>query len=59
MQIGHDEALIQAVSEKNVMLMVEQIKQRSSVLNNLYQLGKIGIVGGMYDIETGKVIFYE
>ncbi|MCX7077712.1 MAG: hypothetical protein NTZ45_13310 [Methylococcales bacterium] len=41
------------------MLMVEQIKQRSSVLNNLYQLGKIGIVGGMYDIETGKVIFYE
>jgi carbonic anhydrase len=59
MQIGHDEALIQAVSEKNVMPMVEQIKQRSSVLNNLYQLGKIGIVGGMYDIETGKVIFYE
>jgi carbonic anhydrase len=59
MQIGHDEALIQAVSEKNVMLMVEQIKQRSPVLNNLYQLGKIGIVGGMYDIETGKVIFYE
>ena len=38
--------------------MVEQIKQRSPVLNNLYQLGKIDIVGGMYDIETGKVTFY-
>ncbi|MEN9756223.1 MAG: hypothetical protein RL755_410 [Pseudomonadota bacterium] len=59
MQIGHNEMLIQAVSEKNVMLMVEQIKQRSSLLNNLYQLGKIDIVGGMYDIETGKVTFYE
>jgi MFS superfamily sulfate permease-like transporter len=58
-QIGHNEMLIQAVSEKNVMLMVEQIKQRSSLLNNLYQLGKIDIVGGMYDIETGKVTFYE
>jgi carbonic anhydrase len=58
-QIGHNEMLIQAVSEKNVMLMVEQIKQRSSLLNNLYQLGKIDIVGGMHDIETGKVTFYE
>lgn len=57
--IGHDAALIQAVSEKNVMLMVEQVKQRSPLLNNLYQQGKIDIVGGMYDIETGRVSFYD
>ena len=57
-EIGHDEQLIQAVSEKNVRLMVEQIKQRSVVLTNLLQAGKIDIVGGMYDIETGKVSFY-
>lgn len=59
MAIGNDEALIQDVSEQNVMFMVKQVKQRSPLLNNLYQLGKIGIVGGMYDIETGKVTFYE
>ncbi len=58
-QIDHNATLIQAVAEKNVMLMVEQVKQRSPLLNNLYQLGKIGIVGAMYDIETGKVSFYD
>ncbi|MDD2863674.1 MAG: carbonic anhydrase family protein [Methylococcales bacterium] len=57
-EIGHDEQLIQEVSEKNVRLMVEQIKQRSVVLTNLLQAEKIDIVGGMYDIETGKVSFY-
>lgn len=57
-EIGHDEQLIQEVSEKNVLLMVEQIKRRSVVLTNLLQAGKIDIVGGMYNIETGKVSFY-
>jgi carbonic anhydrase len=58
-EIGHDDNLIQAVADKNVQLMVEQIKQRSRVLYDLFQAGKIDIVGGMYDIETGKVTFYD
>ena len=58
-EIGHNEVLIQKVADKNVMLAVEQIKQRSRVLNDLLQAGKIDIVGGMYDIETGQVEFYE
>jgi carbonic anhydrase len=57
--IGNDDVLIQAVSKENVMLMVKQVKQRSPLLNNLYQLGKIDIVGAMYDIETGRVSFYD
>ena len=56
--IGHNDDLIQQVADKNVLLMVEQIKQRSRVLNDLLQAGKIDIVGGMYDVETGKVQFY-
>ncbi len=58
-EIGHNDDLIQAVANKNVQLMVEQIKQRSIVLNKLWQMKKIDIVGGMYDVETGKVEFYE
>ncbi len=58
-KIGHDDALIQKVAERNVELMVAQIKQRSSLLNDLLQRGTIGIVGGMYDVETGKVQFYS
>jgi len=57
-EIGHNHDLIQQVADKNVQLMVEQIKQRSRVLNELLQKGKIDIVGGMYDVETGKVQFY-
>lgn len=58
-EIGGDAELVEEVSAKNVQLMVEQIKQRSAVLANLLETGKIDIVGGMYDIETGKVQFYE
>ena len=58
-EIGHDNVLIQKVAERNVELMVAQIKQRSRVLNDLLQRGTIGIVGGMYDVETGEVQFYS
>lgn len=55
--IKNDYDLIQKVADENVRLMVTQIKQRSQVLNQLLVQGKIDIVGGMYDIETGKVEF--
>ena len=58
-KIGDNDELIQKVAERNVELMVAQIKQRSPLLNDLLQRGTIGIVGGMYDVETGKVQFYS
>ncbi|MDD5229533.1 MAG: carbonic anhydrase family protein [Methylococcales bacterium] len=58
-EIGHNDTLIQQVADKNVRFMVEQIKQRSRLLNDLLQNGSIDIVGGMYDVETGKVQFYS
>jgi len=51
--------LVQQVAERNVELMVEQIKKQSPVLKVLAEAGEIGIVGGMYDIESGQVTFYE
>lgn len=54
---GNDE-LVQKVADKNVQLTVEQIKSKSPLLNAMLQSGEIGIAGGMYDIETGKVKFY-
>ncbi|NOR81246.1 MAG: carbonic anhydrase [Methyloprofundus sp.] len=47
------------VAERNVEIMVEQIKQRSGVLGGMEAGGQIGVVGAMYDIETGKVEFYN
>ena len=51
--------LEEQVAERNVELMVEQVKQRSEVLTELEATGEIGIVGAMYNIETGIVEFYN
>ena len=50
---------VEEVSKDNVMHGIEEIKQKSTVLKEMIDKGEIGIVGGMYDIETGKVTFYE
>jgi carbonic anhydrase len=46
------------VSEANVKLVIQQIRERSHVLREMLDQGQIGIVGGMYDLKTGKVQFY-
>jgi MFS superfamily sulfate permease-like transporter len=54
-----EEQIIQKIAEENVRLTAAEITQRSSVLAELVDTGDIAIVGGMYDIETGKVTFFE
>jgi carbonic anhydrase len=49
---------VQKVADKNVQLTVKQIRSKSPLLDAMEKNGDIGIVGGMYDIETGKVKFY-
>jgi len=50
---------VQKVAERNVQLVVDRICEESPVLEAMAEKGEIGIVGAMYDIETGKVEFYE
>lgn len=50
---------VQQVSDKNVELTIQDIKDNSPVLNEMYENGEILIVGAMYDVETGKVNFME
>jgi carbonic anhydrase len=38
---------------------MEQIRKKSPLLRDLEKEGKILIVGGFYDIETGEVSFYD
>lgn len=33
--------------------------ERSPILEHLFTEGRIGIVGGMYSVETGEVTFFE
>lgn len=50
-------AFVQAVADKNVVLTMERIRQRSTILRDLAESGKIAIAGAMYDVHTGKVTF--
>ncbi len=41
--------------ENNVLLTIDRIRERSEILADLENTGKIKIVGGVYSLQTGKV----
>ena len=50
---------VNEVAAKNVQMTIDNIRSNSQVLAEMEQQGEIKIVGGMYDIKTGGVTFYE
>jgi carbonic anhydrase len=48
---------VEAVAHFNVSYTMDQILERSKILNELYEKGEIGLVGAYYDVETGEVEF--
>jgi len=53
-----NDGFVDAVARENVRMGVDGIAKRSGVLRGMLESGSIGIVGGMYDITTGKVEFF-
>lgn len=56
---GQNLTFVNNVSVINVHLTIGQIRKQSNILDDLEKGGKIIIVGGLYDIETGSVFFYD
>ena len=50
---------VENVAAINVRRTVNEIMQRSPILNEMIQKGEIGICGAMYNVETGVVDFYD
>lgn len=50
---------VEKVAAINVKRTVHAIMERSPVLKEMIEAGEIGIVGGMHDITTGEVSFYN
>ena len=48
---------VNAVSQKNVEMTIENIKKDSPVLKEMLDSGEIDVVGAMYDVKTGTVTF--
>ncbi|APY08274.1 carbonic anhydrase [Winogradskyella sp. J14-2] len=49
---------VDAVSKKNIEMTLDNIRNQSVILNDMEKNGEIKIIGGMYNISTGKVEFY-
>jgi carbonic anhydrase len=50
---------VENVATLNVKLTMQLIHSKSTILDGMLKAGEIALVGGMYDVETGKVDFYE
>lgn len=54
---GNDPALVAEVTELNVRQAMAQIQKESPILRELIASGKVGLVGGIQDLDTGEVRF--
>lgn len=50
---------VEKVSRIQVKRSVEEIIERSVILREIIENGEIGLIGALYDVETGKVEFLE
>lgn len=52
-----NDLLAEKVAQLNVENSMAEILEKSNILNNLLENGKIGIVGGIYSVDKGTVDF--
>lgn len=50
---------VQRVAEHNVLLVKRQVMERSPVLAAMISQSALALVGGMYDVDSGAVEFYD
>jgi carbonic anhydrase len=56
---GDNPEFVRNVTEINVHLTIETIRRESEIIAEMEKNDEIRIVGGLYDVETGSVTFYE
>lgn len=50
---------VENVARINVKRTVKAIMERSTIIEHMIDSGEIGIVGGMHDLSTGQVTYYN
>lgn len=56
---GNNTKFVNNVTELNVHLTIERVRRESPIIADLESQGQLTIVGGLYDVETGEVKFYD
>jgi carbonic anhydrase len=47
------------VTEANVRESLKQVREKSPIIREMIDRGEVALVGGIYDISTGKVTFFD
>ena len=50
---------VDSVAEKNVYLTIDNIRTESPVLDEMEKNGEVIIIGAMYNVNSGVVLFFE
>jgi len=56
---GKNESFVTNVAINNIFLTVKKIREQSNMLAEMELKKQIKIISALYDVDTGKVIFYE
>jgi carbonic anhydrase len=56
---ANEDEMCNMATKANVVQGIVDLKQRSTILADMVYKGEIKIVGGIYDLSTGKVDFFE
>ncbi|NQW30134.1 MAG: carbonic anhydrase [Ignavibacteria bacterium] len=54
-----NEEFVERVAALNVRIALEQIHEKSPILHEMLVNSEIALIGGMYNVDTGAVDFYE
>ncbi|TDO20863.1 carbonic anhydrase family protein [Pedobacter duraquae] len=57
--LSSNPAFVEAVCDQNVKLAIQEILSKSPILKEMQSKGEIMIVGGVYDMNSGKVEMFE
>ena len=52
-------AFVDETSRRNALRTMRRVREESEILARLLDEGTIGIVGGLYDVSTGAVEFFD
>ncbi len=50
---------VERVATNNVLLVKRQILERSPIIADMIRASQLALVGGMYDVDSGAVTFYD
>lgn len=56
---SENQTFVENVSMLNVKLVIKEITRHSSIITEMDDKKEIAIIGGMYDVSTGMVKFYD